>query len=245
MRCSIFNLSLLTNVIPKVWKSAFFIPLLKEGDPTILNHYRPISKLSVLAKVVEYLVSEQVKEYLATKSILSISQSGFCKKHSTSTAALKVINDITEALDNKQCCLSLLIDFSKAFDTVDHDIFTEYLQQLGFLYMQLDGLQTILKTEARPVHKGVPQGSVLGLLLFSLYLNNIGMNISNAALHFYADDTVLYCFGPTPAEVFAYLQNAFNRVQEQHCQLQLVLNADKTTLVFFTNSKSARSRLFI
>lgn len=129
--CYIFNLTLLTNVIPKVWKSAFVIPLLKGGDPTILNNYRPISKLSVLAKVLEFLVSEQVKEYLTTNSILSISQSGFRKKHSTTTAALKVINDIIEALDNKQCCLSLFIDFSKAIDTVDHDILIERLVAAG------------------------------------------------------------------------------------------------------------------
>lgn len=70
--CHIFNLSLLTNVIPKVWTSSFVIPLLKRGDPTILNNNRPISKPSVLDKVLEFLVSEQVKEYLATNSILSI-----------------------------------------------------------------------------------------------------------------------------------------------------------------------------
>ena len=110
------------NEIPSVWKSAFVLPLLKGGDPAILTNYRPISNLSVLAKVLEALVSEQVKLFLHSNSILSKFQSGFRKKHSTITAAMKVVNDISVALDKKQHCASLCIDLSKAFDTVDHDI---------------------------------------------------------------------------------------------------------------------------
>ena len=165
------------------------------------------------------------------------------------------MNDISEALDNKQCCLSLFIDFSKAFDTVDHDILTKRLAAVEFSVHAVGWIANYLidrthavqlegaTSEVLVVHKGVPQGSVLGPLLFTLYINSIGVNIPNTSFHFYADDTVIYCSAPTPEKAFVYLQNAFDKVQEQLCQLQLVLNADKTKLMFFTNSNSARSKL--
>ena len=99
---TLFNLSLSTNTIPKVWKSAYVLPLLKGGEATILNNYRPISKLSVLAKLLERLVSEQVKVFLCKNDILSKHQSGFRKQHSTITATMKVLNDVESILDNKQ-----------------------------------------------------------------------------------------------------------------------------------------------
>jgi hypothetical protein len=108
----LFNLTLEFNEIPKIWKSAFVLPLLKGGDPTHLNNYRPISKLSPLVKILETIVSEQLREFLFTNSILSMYQSGFRKRHSTIIAAMKGLNDIAEATDKKQHCVSLFIDLS-------------------------------------------------------------------------------------------------------------------------------------
>lgn len=104
--CHIFNLTLSSNEIPLDWKSALVIPLLKGGDPSNFNNYKPITKLSVLVKVLESLISEQVKDFLAANSILS----GFRKNHSTVTAAMTVINGITGALGKSQCCLAFFID---------------------------------------------------------------------------------------------------------------------------------------
>lgn len=113
----IFNLSLISKNIPKIWKSAFVTPLLKGGEPTNVNNYRPISKLCILAKLFERIISDQLKEFLESNNILSPLQSGFRKQHSTITATLKVLNDLIEAMDSKKYCVALFIDLSKAFDT--------------------------------------------------------------------------------------------------------------------------------
>ena len=97
----------------------------------MLNNYRPISKLYVLNKVLESIVSQQLKDFLSTNSILSEFQSGFRKQHSTSAAALKVVNDFIEFLDNKQHCAALFVGLSKAFDTVDHALLLERLCSIG------------------------------------------------------------------------------------------------------------------
>lgn len=245
----LFNLTLELNVIPSVWKSAYVLPLLKGGEPSLLNNYRPISKLSVLAKVLETLVCNQMKEFLCDNNILSTFQSGFRKQHGTITAAMKVVNDLIDAMDRKQHCVSLFIDLSKAFDTVDHDIMLKRLVNIGLSNqavswfkdylsdrtqcVQFDGKSSAVLT----VQKGVPQGSVLGPLLFTIYINNVGKNVPKASFHFYADDTVIYCCAATLKKAFDELQTAFTMVQAQLYQLKLVLNTDKTKLMVFTKSK--------
>ena len=100
--------------------------------------------------------------------------------------------------------------------------------------VQVEGLSS----SSLNITKGVPQGSVLGPLLFILYINNINWNISNAKFHFYADDTVMYTSAPSPVQALAQLQFAFNAMQQGFYDLKLVLNADKTKVMLFSNSKS-------
>ena len=108
-----FNLSLSTSKLPKVWISTFVHPLLKGGKPSFVNNYRPISKSCFLAKVFEKLICDQLKEFLESNNILNPFQSGFRKQHSTATAALKVFNDVFEALDSKKFYVALFIDLSR------------------------------------------------------------------------------------------------------------------------------------
>ncbi len=233
---NIFNLCLNTNVIPSLWKSAFVVPLLKGGDPSIINNYRPISKLSVLVKVLESLVSDQLKDFFNNKNVLSDFQSGFRKMHSTTSAALKVLNDFIESIDNKQHCAALFIDLSKAFDTVDHTVLKHRLCRAGLSEQTVSWFDNYLTDRTQCVQaegntsrylkitKGVPQGSVLGPLLFILYINNIDSNVSKGKFHFYADDTVLYCSAPTADQALSQLQLDFKTLQQNLYDLKLFSN---------------------
>ncbi len=206
---------------------AHILPLLKGGERSSINNYRPISNLSPLAKILESLVSDQLKDFLCFNDILSCYQSGFRKSHSTVTAASKVVNDIVMALDSKQHCSSLFIDFSMAFNMVDHDVLMHRLANIGLSNSAIGWFSNCLSdrtqcvkvdgcsSDTQDVHKGVLQGSILGPLLFTIYINDLGKNVQNANFHFYADDTVVYCFGDTVLTAVNHLQAAFKEIEAQ------------------------------
>ncbi len=131
-------------------KSAYVTPLLKGSNP---NNYRPISKLSALAKVLEGLISDQLKDYLETKNILNDLQSGFRKKHSTVTATMKVLNDFISVIDSKEYCVALFLDLSKAFDTVDHYVLAQRLVDIGMSPSSLKMLDSVYHASLRFVTK--------------------------------------------------------------------------------------------
>lgn len=220
-------------------------PLFKGGDQADPNCYRPISILPCLSKVLEKLVNKQLTNYLDVYNILSGVQSGFRSGYGCVTATLKVLNDITSALDAKQCCAAIFIDLAKAFDTVDHSILAVRLGSIGvsghslawFSNYLTDRVQRV-KTEQflsqpLPVTKGVPQGSILAPTLFSIYINNIAFSILDSSIHLYADDTVLYAVGPSPDAVFTSLQDSFFKVQQAFSTLHLLLNTTKTKVMWF------------
>lgn len=137
------------------------------------------------------------------------------------------------------CCAVLFIDLSKAFDTVDHGILVNSLVSIGLSKHSVDWFanylsgrtQSVRKTGSvssfLPISKGVPQGSVLGPILFSIYINKLCENLLNAIYHFYADDTVIYCTASSTAQALELLQSAFNNVQNRLKQLKLVLKCTK------------------
>lgn len=213
-----FNLSFLTATIPKVWKSAYVFPLLKSGDPSVVNNYRPISKLSILVKVFESFVNIQLKQFLLENNILSEIQAGFRSGHSTITAAMLVTNDIINTLDKKQHCAALFVDLAKAFDSVDHEILLYRLGRIGFQSEHDVSWQRIVKQVFLEINKGLPQGSILAPVLFSIFINDLGNGIHTANLHLYADDTVLYSCASSPIQVMEDLQAAFNCLQTSGSQ---------------------------
>ena len=241
----LFNISLSTQSLPEAWKQANVSPLLKAGDPCDVNNYRPISNLSALAKILEGQVSKQVKVFLDSNSILNPMQSGFRAKHSTVTACLNVIDDIRAALGNKSFCAALFIDLSKAFDTVDPHVLLRVLSNAGFCHNVLGWFKNYLVgrtqcvkfgdtvSDSITLEKGVPQGSILGPLLFLLYVNHICSQSKHCKFHMYADDTILYSCAPSLDMAVSNLASDFVSLQHELRDSKLLLNGQKTKAMLF------------
>ena len=191
------NLSLKTKVFPDDWKTACVVPIPKTGDPSVPSNNRPISLLSVLSKILEKVVSVQLISYLTETSILHPSQFGYRSCHSTEDAVLVAIERIAEDIDRGQVSSLTSIDLSKAFDCVDHGLLLDKLSWYGVT--DLKWFQSYLSERKQvvrggqlilPLTCGVPQGSILGPILFILFTNDVYAHLTHGRLISYADDTM-------------------------------------------------------
>lgn len=199
----IINYSIFTGVFPSSWRKAFVIPLPKINNPCSLSHFRPISILPFLSKVLEAVVHKQLSSYVFTNSLLSPFQSGFRSGHSTTTALLKVVEDIRQGMELSQFTILVLIDFSNAFNAVDHDLLLATLTYLGSSQKSSEWFSSYLRDRHQAIRKdhlvsdwctldaGVPQGGILSPLLFSLFINLITSKL-RCSYHLYADDLQIY-----------------------------------------------------
>ncbi len=244
---AILNSCLEKGVVPTIFKKALVTPILKKAslDNTILKNFRPISNLSFLSKTLEKIVASRLQTHLEQNDLCEIFQSAYKKRHSTETALLRVQNDILRCLDRQETVLLVLLDLSAAFDTVDHDILLQRMETtLGVtgtaiewfrsyltdrtLQVQIDGS---VSTPHKVTH-GVPQGSVLGPLLFIIYILPLGNIIRdhNLPFHGYADDNQLY-FGTRPSDISAkkiLLERCIKDISTWMTANYLKLNDDKT-----------------
>lgn len=200
--CHIINLSISTGIISTAWKNAKIIPVYKSGTRSTFDNYRPISILPILSKILEKIVHNQLYSYLEENELLYSRQFGFRKDMSTEQAVTILLDDIRSHVDKGDIVGACFIDLTKAFDTISH---SKLLPKYGIHDRELDWFTDYLfcrtanvkfdqcESESFDICSGVPQGSILGPLLFLLIFNDLGDVIKYSKLIKYADDTVLYC----------------------------------------------------
>ena len=189
---------------PKAWKIAEVIAVPKEGNSEEPANNRPISLLPILSKVSERLAHKQFVEFLTTNDKLSLYQSGNRKMHSTETALINVSDNLLKAIDEKSASLLVLLDMSKAFDSLNHNLLLEKLRKLGLKASAVSWFSSYLSSryqrvryedsvsEVLPLTNGVPQGSILGPVLFTIYINDLISVITYSQAAAYVDDSQLY-----------------------------------------------------
>ena len=244
----IFNESLSSGQIPHLMKVAKVIPLFKKGDQLEINNYRPISLLTSLSKVLEKIIFIRTIKFLKLNNILSNSQFGFREKHSTIHAILSFLNKTTRAIDDHSHLIGIFLDLSKAFDTVNHNILLNKLSHYGIRGKALEWFRNYLTDRKQYVHLngvdsdlheikcGVPQGSILGPLLFIIYINDFCRSSDVLSFVLFADDSTLFFSHNDPRSLVNIVNTELNKVMHWIRANKLSLNLQKTKYIIFSNT---------
>ena len=232
--------------LPAEWLTATVIPIFKKGSRLKCSNYRPISLTCTICKVFERLIKDKMMLHLIRNNLLHSSQHAFLPKRSCCSALLTFLNAVTSAIDNHQNADAIFLDLSKAFDSVSHRRLILKLESFGFSGNVLNWIRAYLYNRSQrvqignsfsaylPVISGVPQGSVLGPLLFLIFMDDLDDYLQDSKIIKFADDAKIFVTFPMSSPSYTVrLQDDLSRVAEWCSTWHLSLNLDKCTCIHF------------
>lgn len=243
----VINESFQNGVFPTIWKTATIIPIPKIAGTKKCSEYRPINMLPAFEKILEQIAKEQLQNYLETEKLLIEEQSGFRKNHSCETALNFILAQWKEDMENNKKIVAVFLDLKRAFETIDRKILLEKLEKYGitgtaknWFADYLDNRQQITTfsgVESNPKRNdlGVPQGSILGPLLFILYVNDIKKTLKSCNLNLFADDTLITISDQDVVNAIGKINNDLEHVSMWLKTNKLKLNTSKTKAMLISN----------
>ena len=245
----IINMSFMEGVFPSELKLAKVIPIFKSGDSTKMSNYRPISILSFFSKIFEKLMYNIVNNFLYKNEVIYKYQFGFRKIHSTQHAIITLVDRITSSLGSGDLVIGVFLDLKKAFDTVDHHILIKKLFSYGIRGNTLKWFQSYLtdrsqfvtydgiESKVLPIKYGVPQGSILGSLLFIIYMNDLFNVLNFLFTILYADDTCVVLGGKSLETLITLMNQELHLLYIWLQSNKLTLNCQKTYYMIFHRAR--------
>ena len=253
--CHIFNASIASGVFPEGWKEAKVTPLSKNSNENFSGkNSRPISLLPILSKLLEKIITDQIQSFFKVNKLFSNFQHAYREGHSTGTALTQITDDCLRHIDNKNVVAAVLLDFSAAFDVIDHTLLLNKLKCYNFTHKAIEWFKSYLSSRKQCVfyngsfsqvgqlQSGVPQGSCLGPVLFSIFTNDLPLVLDQTTAVMYADDTTLYM----PAKSIDYLTVTMNTELQSVITWvnsnKLVLNLAKTKSIVFGSKLKMKNK---